>query len=34
MVPVSLHGETTKGGNQVGLILASLATDVADPFDD
>ena len=31
MVPVSLHGETSKGGNQVGLILANLATDVADP---
>ena len=31
MVPVSLHGETTKEGNQVGLILADLATDVADP---
>lgn len=31
MVPVSLHGETSKGGNQVGLILANLATDTADP---
>ncbi len=33
MVPVSLHGETSKGGNQVGIILASLATDVADPVE-
>lgn len=32
MVPVSLHDETSKGGNQVGLILANLATDVADPL--
>lgn len=31
MVPVSLHGETTAGGNQVSLLLASLATDIADP---
>ena len=33
MVPVSLHGETRKGGNQVAMILANLATDVADPLD-
>jgi diacylglycerol O-acyltransferase len=32
MVPVSLHGETGKGGNQVGLILASLATNLVDPL--
>jgi diacylglycerol O-acyltransferase len=31
MVPVSLHGETDVGGNQVSLLLASLATHVADP---
>jgi diacylglycerol O-acyltransferase len=31
MVPVSLHGETSKGGNQVSMILANLATDVGDP---
>jgi diacylglycerol O-acyltransferase len=33
MVPVSLHGETDKGGNQVGVILANLATHIADPVD-
>jgi diacylglycerol O-acyltransferase len=33
MVPVSLHGETDKGGNQVGLILASLATNLSDPVE-
>jgi diacylglycerol O-acyltransferase / wax synthase len=33
MVPVSLHGQSTEGGNQVGLILASLATDVVDPWE-
>ena len=32
MVPVSLHGETSAGGIQVSLLLASLATDVADPL--
>jgi diacylglycerol O-acyltransferase len=32
MVPVSLHGETNAGGNQVSLLLASLATHVADPI--
>ncbi|MES2951105.1 MAG: wax ester/triacylglycerol synthase family O-acyltransferase [Pseudomonadota bacterium] len=32
MVPVSLHGETDAGGNQVSLLLASLATDIADPL--
>jgi len=32
MVPVSLHGETDAGGNQVSLLLASLATNVADPL--
>jgi len=31
MVPVSLHGETNVGGNQVSLLLASLATHIADP---
>ena len=31
MVPVSLHGETNAGGNQVSLLLASLATHIADP---
>ena len=31
MVPVSLHGESGKGGNQVTMILANLATDVDDP---
>lgn len=31
MVPVSLHGETDAGGNQITLILANLATHVADP---
>ena len=33
MVPVSLHGETDAGGNQVTLLLANLATDVADPLE-
>jgi diacylglycerol O-acyltransferase len=33
MVPVSLHGETRKGGNQVAMMLANLATDVAAPLD-
>ena len=32
MVPVSLHGETNKGGNQVGVLLASLATNIKDPL--
>jgi diacylglycerol O-acyltransferase len=32
MVPVSLHGETDAGGNQVSLLLASLATNIADPL--
>jgi diacylglycerol O-acyltransferase len=32
MVPVSLHDETTAGGNQVSLLLASLATHVTDPL--
>ena len=32
MLPVSLHGETDAGGNQVSLLLASLATNVADPL--
>jgi diacylglycerol O-acyltransferase len=31
MVPVSLHGETNAGGNQVSLLLASLGTHIADP---
>lgn len=32
MVPVSLHGETDAGGNQVSLLLASLATHLTDPL--
>lgn len=32
MVPVSLHGETNVGGNQVSLLLASLATHISDPL--
>lgn len=32
MVPVSLHGETSEGGNQVSVLLANLATDIADPL--
>ena len=32
MVPVSLHGETDIGGNQVSLLLANLATNIADPL--
>lgn len=32
MVPVSLHGETDAGGNQVSLLLANLATHRADPL--
>jgi diacylglycerol O-acyltransferase len=32
MVPVSLHGETSEGGNQVSLLLANLATHIADPL--
>ncbi len=32
MVPVSLHGETDAGGNQVSLLLANLATHVRDPL--
>ena len=32
MVPVSLHGETDEGGNQVSLLLASLATHIKDPI--
>lgn len=31
MVPVSLHGNSAEGGNQVGLLLANLSTHVADP---
>ena len=31
MVPMSLHGETDAGGNQVTLLLANLATHIADP---
>ena len=31
MVPVSLHGEAEAGGNQVTLLLANLATHLADP---
>ena len=32
MVPVSLHGETDAGGNQVSVLLANLATEVRDPL--
>ncbi len=32
MVPVSLHGETNKSGNQVGVLLANLATNIKDPL--
>jgi diacylglycerol O-acyltransferase len=32
MVPVSLHGETSEGGNQVSVLLANLATHIADPL--
>ncbi len=32
MVPVSLHGETDAGGNQVTLLLANLATHIEDPL--
>lgn len=32
MVPVSLHGETDAGGNQVTLLLADLATHLSDPL--
>jgi diacylglycerol O-acyltransferase len=32
MVPVSLHGETDLGGNQVTLLLAELATNIKDPL--
>lgn len=32
MVPVSLHGETDAGGNQVSLLLANLATHLPDPL--
>ena len=31
MVPVSLHGQTDAGGNQVGLLLANLSTDEPSP---
>ena len=31
MVPVSLHGQSNKGGNQVALLLANLNTDEPDP---
>ncbi|SDU39619.1 acyltransferase, WS/DGAT/MGAT [Pseudomonas pohangensis] len=33
MLPVSMHGETDKGGNQVATILANLATNEADPIE-
>lgn len=33
MVPVSLHGETDAGGNQVSLLLASLGTHIANPIE-
>ena len=32
MVPVSLHDEGSAGGNQVSLLLANLATHIADPL--
>ncbi|MGI9132461.1 MAG: wax ester/triacylglycerol synthase family O-acyltransferase, partial [Rhodoferax sp.] len=32
MVPVSLHGDTDLGGNQVSLLLANLGTHIADPL--
>lgn len=32
MVPVSLHGETDAAGNQVSVLLANLATHIADPL--
>ncbi len=32
MVPVSLHEEGSAGGNQVSLLLANLATHIADPL--
>ena len=32
MLPVSMHGETDKGGNQVAVILAELATNESDPL--
>ena len=32
MLPVSMHGETDKGGNQVASILANLATNEDDPI--
>lgn len=32
MVPVSLHGETNEGGNQVSLLLANLGTHIKDPI--
>lgn len=32
MVPVSLHGETDQGGNQVSLLLAKLGTHIQDPL--
>ncbi len=31
MVPVSLHDESTEGGNQITLLLANLGTHIADP---
>lgn len=33
MVPVSLHGENSEGGNQVSVLLANLATHIADPLE-
>jgi diacylglycerol O-acyltransferase len=32
MLPVSMHGDTDKGGNQVATILANLATNEEDPL--
>jgi len=33
MVPVSLRKDDSEGGNQVGVVLANLATHIADPLD-
>ncbi len=33
MVPVSLHGETDQGGNQISVLLANLATHITNPLE-